>query len=53
MHTTVVYISPRTGQTVTITGTRMDGRYPHMYVYVDTDRGPVQVPFRHVVSVSS
>lgn len=40
----VTYTSPRTGQPVTVEGTEVDGRYPHLYLTLDTGAHVLRIP---------
>lgn len=59
------YVIPDVGETVTITaesrkepgtnitlrGVVMNGRYPHLYVYLDTEQGVLRIPAKQIREV--
>lgn len=46
------YRSPRTGMQHTVTGTVIAGRYPHMYLHLDTEAGLVDLPLDRIEGIA-
>lgn len=41
---TVTYRSPKSGELVTITEIEVEGRYPHLYLTLDTGKHVIRIP---------